>query len=352
MMTLLLLAGKLPPQALESHTRLLIALAWAHTLLRHPPEADCALRRVAQALEALPDDARLDDLRAESLLIGSSITVFGDRLDDLDEAIEACVARAQTLRPWLLCGAADVASFKAIHTFEFDEALRWQQWARPYHDRTSGPFSAIYGYCLAGIAQREQLDIVAAEDSFRHAIALANPSHDALSYGARLSGSLLGDLLYDQGRLAEAERLLDESHKLGAEGGIVDLMLATYGTGARIKFANGDTGGAVRLLAEGDHLARRLDLPRLAVRMENERIRAGLLDPHRVSIPPAQTRIDAGDNGIEQTIAELEEDSRIRLLLGRGTASALEQACTRAQALANTIDAQRRPRAALAAELL
>lgn len=170
------------------------------------------------------------------------------------------MARASTLRPWVLCGAADVASFHAIHRFDFDEALRWQKWALPVHQRSSGPFSVICGYCMAGVAAREQLDLPAAEASFRHAMEVQRKLRMGLGYGTRLTAALLGDLLYDQGHLADADRLLDRSHTLGAEGGTVDFMLATYGTGARMKRALGQRDTAKARLDEGARLAQRLPL--------------------------------------------------------------------------------------------
>ncbi len=58
------------------------------------------------------------------------LNVFSDKIDGPDEAVEGCVARASTVPPWVLCGAA-AASFHAIYLFDFDEARRWQKWAVP-----------------------------------------------------------------------------------------------------------------------------------------------------------------------------------------------------------------------------
>ena len=34
-----------------------------------------------------------------------------------------------------------------------DNVRRWQDWAYRYHQRSSGPFSLVYGHCLLGIAR-------------------------------------------------------------------------------------------------------------------------------------------------------------------------------------------------------
>jgi serine/threonine-protein kinase PknK len=39
--------------------------------------------------------------------------------------------------------------------------------------------------------------------------------------------------LYERGEVDEADRLLDETYHLGAEGGVVEIMIARYVTGAR-----------------------------------------------------------------------------------------------------------------------
>ncbi|MFZ2173986.1 MAG: protein kinase, partial [Rhodococcus sp. (in: high G+C Gram-positive bacteria)] len=216
--TLLGLAAKLPAASTVNRPRLQITVAWAHALLHHLSEAENLLSAAEAALDKEADDQAVADMRVQIAFIRATINVFSDKIDGLDEAVEGCVARASTLPPWVLCGAADAASFHAIYRFDFDEARRWQKWAVPFQQRSSGPFSVIYGYCLAGIAAREQLDLPAAEASFRHATDLATQAEGELGYGTRLTAALLGDLLYEQGHLADADRLLDRSHTLGSEG--------------------------------------------------------------------------------------------------------------------------------------
>ncbi|UZG59900.1 serine/threonine-protein kinase [Rhodococcus opacus] len=350
--TLLGLAAKLPSPSTAHRPRLQIAVAWAHALLNHLSEAENVLSCAETALHSEEDDQAAADMRVQIAFIRATINVFGDTIDGLDEAVEGCVARASTLPPWVLCGAADAASFHAIYRFDFDEARRWQKWAVPFHQRSGGPFSVIYGYCLAGIAAREQLDLPAAEASFRHAMGLATQVEGELGYGTRLTAALLGDLLYEQGHLDDADRLLDRSRTLGSEGGLVDFMLATYGTGARLKHVLGRPDVAKERLDEGARLAQRLDLPRLAARIANERIRAGLSP----AVSNTATTGRAGshrDDGITTVTAELEEDSAIRVALS--AAADLQDRTAvyeRAHALVESIDRRSRPRAALNAALL
>jgi serine/threonine-protein kinase PknK len=350
--TLLGLAAKLPSPSTANRPRLQIAVAWAHALLHHLSEAENLLSAAEAALHSEVDDQAAADMRVQIAFIRATINVFGDKVDGLDEAVEGCVARANTLPPWVLCGAADAASFHAIYRFDFDEARRWQKWAVPFHQRSGGPFSVIYGYCLAGIAAREQLDLPAAESSFRHAMGLATQVEGELGYGTRLTAALLGDLLYEQGHLDDADRLLNRSHTLGSEGGLVDFMLATYGTGARLKHVLGRPDAANERLDEGARLAQRLDLPRLAARIANERIRAGL-GPATSSTAIAGRAGLNHEDGIATVTEELEEDSAIRVALSAGGDLQDRTAVyERAHALVESIDRRSRPRAVLNAALL
>lgn len=158
----------------------------------------------------------------------------------------------------------------------------------PFHQRASGPFSVVYGYCLAGIAAREQLDLTSAEANFRHAMELASEVDDELSSGALMTGALLGELPYEQGHLANAD-LLERSHTLAAEGGVLDFVLAAYGTGAQLKLTLGQPDAAMARLEEAARVAQRFHLPRLKAGVVNEQVRA---DTRRAAIDDSD--LDSG----------------------------------------------------------
>ena len=92
-------------------------------------------------------------------------------------------------------------------------------------------------------------------------------------------------------------RLLDESYRLGPEGGGVDYLAARYVIGARLRAIHGDRDSAVERLSAGMRVAEQLGLQRLAAGVNNERIRLG------IEIAPAVTT-DCGRSGPSPTTTE------------------------------------------------
>jgi ATP/maltotriose-dependent transcriptional regulator MalT len=353
MSTLIGLAAKLPAQYADDRPRLQVDIAWANVVLHRLAAVEEALRLAEVGLDWVAAE-EAGDLRAEMDLIRAVIAAFQDRIDtSTDAAVAACADRADTLRPWILCRAADLASFGALRVSDFDEALRWQRWGRQYHREISGALSVSYGYCFAAIAEYEQLDVAGAEAHLRHAMRIALLPSGRPTYVAKLAGSLLGELLYEHGQLDEAEQLLDDAYELGAEGGIVDFMLAAFGTGARVKLARGDKTAADRRLTEGLAIARELRLPRLEARLLCESVRIATQSTQEIDESLAQRvmsegaqKLDSGDD-----IAELREDSQIRLLLSDGRPPALGEACRRGRVRLDHVDLRKRPRAHLHATI-
>src|SRR6202011_3170361 len=117
------------------------------------------------------------------------------------------------------------------------------------------------------IAAHELLEIPTAELHFETAISVAETIGGKQSVPARLSGTLLGALRYEQGRLDEAERLFESSAALGAEFALVDFMIATYATGGRLKALTHEFEAAAMRFDVGLNAAERFRLPRLAARI-------------------------------------------------------------------------------------
>lgn len=348
MTTLLGILGKLPPRMVAARPRLQLELAWSTMLLHRRTRSRQALSRFHAALdEATLTDAERADLRAQAAVFEAVTAIFADHTVTVDGPVAEAMARADELPPRVGGAAANVASFAELCRFDFAAARHWQDWGSPYLEQM-GPFAWVYGRCLAGLAAKEQLDIAAALDAFQQAIDLAATTAGPHSHMARLAGALLGELRFEMGALTEADRLLDESYQLGSEGGGVDFMIARFATGARVKAAQSDLETAEQRLAAGWETARNLSLPRLAAHIINQRIKLGFgiapADADRIRAP---RDIPCAD-GIATLTAEIDEDSAVRLMLAEQPDAAYE----RARNLVRAIDDERRPLAALRANLL
>jgi ATP/maltotriose-dependent transcriptional regulator MalT/serine/threonine protein kinase len=351
MTTLLEIVKKLPPRLVVSRARLQLTLAWTNVLLQRLAPAAAALKSFEAALDrANIAEATRADLRVEADVLCGVGNIFADRVDAVDRLVAEALARPDAFHPRVGGVAGNIAAFAAIYRFDFDSARRLFEWAAPYQEML-GPFASVYGHCFGGIAARYQLDIPTALKYFReaHEIGVGVGPH---SQAALLGGALLGQLLYETGESAEATRLLDDSYRLGSEAGGVDYMIPRYVTSARIKAAQGDYASAVDHLADGAQVAERLQLPRLTAAINNERIRLGIEIEPLVAAQLRATRTIPRDDGIAMITAELDENSGIRLLSASDSADDRQQACKRAADLLAGIDGERRPLAALTAQLL
>ena len=322
--TLLALIDKLPPRAVAEDPRLLLAQAWANSALLRLDRCRATLAAVRRLLERrLPEERNPEAVRIEADAVEASILMNSDRLEGIDELIAPCLENPPAVHPWVVAAAADFASYADIFRFDFDSAVRWQEWAEPYHKQTRGPFASIYGQCLCGIAVNEKLDVAAAEKHFRTALRRARRNGGIHTHGGRLAAAMLGELLYEQGRIDEAEALLDESNLLGIEGGATDFMIARFGTAARLKMLQGNREAAVSLLAEGLRVAALHDLPRLRARIENERVRLGISSP---AVPARTSPTGPHPNGIVEITLQIEDSTALRLLADSGDPGAAERA--------------------------
>jgi serine/threonine-protein kinase PknK len=352
MVALLGLIDKLPPREVVNRPRLQIAIAQANVSLHRSAAARSALDLADFFLAQAVDEQVGQELVVEANVVRGVLDVTMDHIDNVETLVSPCLDDPDSQSSWAVSVAANIKSFVNICRFEFDAARRLQDWAVAYHRRAEGTFTEVYGYCYAGLAAREQLDMAAAEASFQQALHTARESMGFHSHAARMASALLGELRYEQNHIEEAERLFDESHAMGSEIALVDFMIAIYATGSRVKALTGDVSSAAALLNEGREIARRMDLPRLAARIEDEEVRQGF--------PRAASLIQGGGptpdshyrKGIEAITAQTVEASAIRQILRTKEPGQVDAACGRARQLAQEIAMDDRPRALLQAKLL
>ncbi|HEY5852562.1 MAG TPA: protein kinase [Aldersonia sp.] len=355
MATLLGMVGKLPADTVATRPRLQLALAWANIVLHRIPATDRALAAVEETIagSGLGDD-EIADVRAEASVVWGVRAMRSDHLTGIEDAVAPGIERHDRLHPFVVAAAASLATFAAAYRHDVTEVERLQAWAEPYFADSWDGIGAVVGLCYRGLAYWLMLENHQAEQYYRQALRRARRSGGSHSYGARLASSLLGELLYERGDLADAGSLLDEGYKVGPEGGSVDFKIARYVTGARIKALNGDRLAAMDRLNEAARIARMLAQPRLAALAENERIRSGLPPHPEFGVLPLASHDArrAPTDAIDELTVQHEEATAIRALLVDDDPSKRELACRWAQEWVDRFTTTNRPRARIQARRL
>ncbi|WP_153341194.1 AAA family ATPase [Nocardia aurantia] len=351
MATMLGLMAKLPVPLTESRPRLQLCVAWANTGLNHTEQVRAAVRRTYAAIEDSDlTPTQETEFRVEAELVTATEQLHTDQLGEAPKLLPGHIEHLSN--PLLALAVAGVSSAAALNRFDYPGVRQWHTTAVRY-GRDLPSFALVHSNCIAGMAAFEQLDIDAAATHLTNATATPATDSEAAAHAAALAGALLGDLRYAQGRLAEADELLTAATAGPRKPVSVDVMVAAYGTAARLAALRGDRDRAIHLLDAGDRSARDGSLPRLAARITNERVRLGLpiADHVRAALlhrPPDP----AQPVRVRSAIAETDRDSTIRLLLADRSLSAAAVACEHARKLVRDIDAHPRPRDLAAARLL
>jgi serine/threonine-protein kinase PknK len=347
--TLMALVEKLPPAVSRTRPQLQVAVAAASILTRQAEVARSALARVDATLSfSHLEPPEMADLKMKADVLHAVFAIFADQVADVHELVGPALQRAAEVPQWLVSAAAGADIYASIHNFDLASALRRQSWAEQYQQESHGPFGVMFAHCFAGIAAHELLEIPTAELHFETAVSVAETIGGRHSVPARLARSLLGALRYEQGRLDEAELLLEASAALGSEFALVDFMIATYAVGGRLQAVKRDFDSAATRFDVGLDSAERFRLPRLAARIRNERTRVGM--PEAI---PTSDEIDfSGLAGTALEAAEFDAAGRVRRELRLGGEQRLLRAVESARSLVARVAEHHRPRARLQAELL
>lgn len=259
MAALIRLAGKLPAEQLDKRWRLLLAVAWANALLQRTAVAQICLDHARAALPLSEIGAA--EALAEMDVAQACIDGYNDRTDRAPSLVSTALTGA--FRPFVTAVAANANSYALLHRGDLSKAREQQSRAHRFHIRNDGPFAAVYGRSIAGLAALEQLDLPAADRLFQEATILAAERSGTTSHALQLARGLHGELMMEIGQHSTAVRLLEDALVLGAEGCLVEVMRASFGTLGRAYHLAGQTDDALTLLDEGMAHAARLRLPRL-----------------------------------------------------------------------------------------
>ncbi len=321
--TLLRLVERVEPRDIAGRPHLQLALGWANCLTHRLEDAHIALNRFHASVASAATGDDVVRMRADAEVLRACIDIYSDRVDGIEPRLRPILDAPGPYTPWILAVAANVLTFAMIHTNRFSEAVALQAWAKPYHQQTVGVFSGVYGLCFTGLAERERGNIEAAAKNFEDAMALARDRIGSRSHAALLASALLGQIYFKRGEFERASPLIEESRKLGAEGGVIDFYIATYSCACRLAGMRGDYAEAFEIVREGEATAAKLASPRLSAVLAEETTRLSLaigdtfgLSGATISMPaPAEV-----GSGMGAIIDDLADRAEARVAAGRGDA--------------------------------
>ena len=155
--------------------------------------------------------------------------------DDSEAALpiaENCVSRSAD--PWTANVASNVIRFGQLKRGDLKKfyATPWIPYS--LDDDRRNVFASVYYRCIQGMAEAQQLRIAAADRYYLDALRLAERYVGSNSVAAALPASLAARLLYERGRLDEAEAMVIDRVPLINAGTMLDCVLSAYFVMARI----------------------------------------------------------------------------------------------------------------------
>lgn len=272
-------ANTFPEQVLDKLPRTLMTLAWLYTRQLRFDETRRLLQRVARSIEEFEATGRVPEpeIAKLRLMLEHRQTVLATATEEemsyVDEQSENLIQQFGDTQPYITCTLYSQMLTARYAQFRLDDFSKIEPSARMALARSPYRFAGISlqatlgsGLFLAGRTQ-------AAREALEHSLAEANRISGAKSGQAALPALPLARLLYECDERAEAERLIRDHLPLARQFGFAEQLHCGYLTLNRLRQAEDDTDGALRVLSDARRIVDECGLERLRVGVTAERIR-------------------------------------------------------------------------------
>lgn len=287
--TLLNWERQLHAALLKSPLRLRLALAWASGLAMAREDA---LRRVegieAESAGADPEDA--SGILWECRALRAVLAGLGDDSETGGQLAAECLRREHS-NPWLAIVLTNVACFSHLQAGRWEAFQATPRLGDAPEENARYLFSSIYRLALLGMGDLVQARFAEAAGTFEEALRLAT-REGGIAAPAALPAVVLASIRYEQNRLVEAERLLDEWMDIATAAGFLDCLRAAYTTAARLAALRGETDQALAVLERAEDLGRNRGWPRLESGALLERVFLLWRDGRRREVAACAGRLD------------------------------------------------------------
>ena len=264
-----------PADLMRAQITVTLAIAWGTVLALRFDDAVTMLDSIER--DAAGRGADEDYVRWECVALRSALTALQD-----DPRTALTLAQQYLERPsrdsWTTNAVSNVARFAHWKSGDF-EALHATPWIPDsVEEDQRSVFSTVYRLCLLGHVEMQQLRLPLAARRFNEAMELAERHSGPQSIAAALCAPLIAQLLYEEGRLDEAEALLVEHMPVIELAVFLDSVLIGYRILIRIAVARSNFAHAQSLLDAGQALGQARHWHRLVAAALSERTRLNLAE--------------------------------------------------------------------------
>ncbi|WP_163993817.1 LuxR C-terminal-related transcriptional regulator [Rhizobium lusitanum] len=271
---------QLPREAREERPLLLFLQIWRSINLRRFPQAEQTLRTI-EAAAADPGNRMSNIARSTGLDVAGRLhlmrALIGAYGGDLAAGLDHIRQLEGRELDQLAFGQVDldsIHSYLAFHKgdLELAERLTWR--ANGIYDGMACHWGGIHSRCIAAMSYLARGWIGEAEHVIRDTLQVADRNFEQHSYMVALPSALLGIIVYNQGDLAQAERLwllAIPSEKATDVSGLCErVLIATVGL-ARLYDMSGRSDEATALLVRASRRAYESEDFRLEFQLAVER---------------------------------------------------------------------------------
>ncbi|MCC2657893.1 MAG: regulatory protein LuxR [Panacagrimonas sp.] len=268
-------ADRMPTEALMGHPNLVHAAIIAYGFRRAFDKAE----RLLHGYAAVLDQTRAN--RAARALHGVSrlfVLAAQDRMEELG------VQGAETARlltdqsGWHYGVALNARAIHEVGRGAFEEARALMVRARPLHDRDHHAFGQTYRDAIASMTLSAQGRVGDAVQGLADALRRSEQSSAGGVSAGAVVAAYLASGLYEQNRVAEAERVIGDYGQLVEQQTIADAVATMDITRARIAHLQGRRGEAEETLERLLYLGYRHSLDRLVIYAHAELARLATLE--------------------------------------------------------------------------
>jgi LuxR family maltose regulon positive regulatory protein len=259
----------------RSSTELKLAIAWGLALAIRIEEALELLQQIENEIvdEPSPENA---ELAVECATIRSVAIGLADNSLDALTLAESCVGKSND--PWTADLALNVmrwAYLKAGDLVKF-YATPWIPYSLDEDRRNV--FQAVYRRCVQGLAEAQQFHLTAAERYYLEAVALAEQHVGLNSAAAASPFSLLAQIRYERGQIAEADDMLFDRIPILTATAMLDCIMSAYFVLVRLAAWRMNFSRAYTLLEQAENLGLTRRWGRLVAGALLERVRLCCLE--------------------------------------------------------------------------